>query len=276
MSLDRRHLILTSSAAALLGATARAATGPNPGSASKAEVVQSLAPTGRLRAAINYGNTVLAQRNPQTGELTGVSVVLANTLGQRLGVAVDLVPFAAAGMVFDALERQAWDIAFLAIEPERAVKIEFSPPYVMIDGTYMVRRNSAFRSVADLDKPGLKIAVATGAAYDLYLSRNLKNAALVRSPTSPAAVEMFMASEEIAGVAGVRQFLIDIGRGKPGYRVIEDRFSRIDQAMAIPRGRPAAGAAYIHDFLEEMKASGVIRKALDQTAQDAATVAPPA
>ncbi len=236
---------------------------------------KSLAPTGRLRAAINYGNTVLAQKNPKTGELTGVSVMLARALGERLGVPVDLVEFPAAGMVFEAMEKGVWDVAFMAVEPERAVKIDFSPPYVMIDGTYMVRRDAPFRSVADLDRPGTRIAVATGAAYDLYLSRNLKSATLTRGPTSLAAVEMFNADPKIDAVAGVRQFLVDISRGRPDLRVIEDRYSRIDQAMAVPRGR-GAGAAYVRAFIEEMKASGAVRKALDATGQDGAEVAPPA
>lgn len=270
--MDRRRLFLACAACILGGGGALAAPAR---SVSIAEARDSLAPTGRLRAAINYGNTVLAQKNPATGELAGVSVVLARTLGQRLGVPVDLVGFPAAGMVFDAMEKGVWDVAFMAVEPERAVKIDFSPPYVMIDGTYMVRSEAPYRSVADLDKPGLTIAVATGAAYDLYLSRNLKSAALKRAPTSQAAVEMFLADDRLAAVAGVRQFLVDASRGKPGLRVIEDRYSRIDQAMAVPRGR-GAGAAYVRAFIEEMKATGVVRKALDATGQDGAVVAPPA
>ena len=235
-----------------------------------------LAPTGKLRAAINYGNTVLAQRNEKTGALTGVSVVLARTLAQRLGVPVEFLLFPVSGQVFDALEKGAWDIAFMAVEPERAVKIDFTAPYAMIDGTYLVRSDAPFRKVADLDAPGVTIAVGTATAYDLYLGRNLKQARLKRAPTSIAAVEMFMADPSLAGAAGVRQVLVDASRGKSGYRVIEDRYSRIDQAMAVPKGRPAAGAAYVRAFLEEMKASGAVRKALDETGQDGAVVAPPA
>lgn len=270
MAIDRRGVLMTSGAFVLAGEAAGAAAS---GSAEAAKM--SLAPTGRLRAAINYGNTVLAQKDPATGALSGVPVTLARALGERLGVPVELIDYPAASMVFEAMENAAWDVAFMAIEPERAVKIDFSPAYVLIDGTYMVRAGSPYGAVADLDKPGIRIAVAAGAAYDLYLSRNLKRAELVRAPTGPAAVEMFMADPKLHAVAGVRQFLIDMGRGKPGYRVLDDRYSRIDQAMAVPRGR-GPGAAYVRAFIEAMKASGAVRTALDASGQDGAVVAPPA
>ena len=262
---------MTSGAWAMAGGTARAAA------VSVAEAKKALAPTGRLRAAINYGNTVLAQKNEKTGELTGVSVVLARGLAQRLGVPVELIEFPAAGQVFEALEKSAdaWDLAFMAVEPERAVKIDFSPPYVAIDGTYLVRTNSPYRAVPDLDKPGLTISTARGAAYDLYLTRNLKNAKIVRGATGVDAVEVFLKGQYDAA-AGVRQFLADMSRGKPEFRVLADRFSQIDQAMAVPKGRPLAGAAFVRTFVEEMKASGAVRKALDETGQDAAVVPPPA
>jgi polar amino acid transport system substrate-binding protein len=236
-----------------------------------AEAARSLAPSGKIRVAINLGNTVLAQKDAKTGRLGGVSVVLAKALAARLKLPYELIPYQAAGMVFDALDKGEWDLAFLAVEPERAVKIDFSPPYVSIDGTYLVHKDSPFQKVADLDKPGVRIAVARGAAYDLYLSRNLKNAELKRTTTSPAAVEMFIA-DKLEAAAGVRQFLLDASRGKPDLRVIGDRYSRIDQAAAVPRGHEAA-AAYIKLFLEEMKASGEVRRALDATGQDGAVVA---
>lgn len=244
---------------------------------SVADARAALAPSGKLRAAINYGNTVLAQKDEKTGALTGVTVVLARTLAARLGVPLEMIPFPAAGQVFEAMGQNLWDVAFMAVEPERAVKIDFSAPYVSIDGTYLVRASSPYRTVADLDKPGVRVSVARGAAYDLYLSRNLKNAEIVRGATGVEAVDMFLAGKErLDAAAGVRQFLADAARGKPDYRVLADRFSQIDQAMAVPRGRPPAGAAYVRAFVEEMKASGLVRKALDDTGQDAANVAPPA
>ena len=239
---------------------------------SAAAAAKDLAPSGRLRVAINLGNGVLAQKDPKSGELGGVSVVLAKALGEELHVPVDMTPYPAAGEVFDAIGK--WDVAFLAVEPERAEKVQFSDPYVYIDGTYMVRTDSPYQKVDDLDRDGVRISVSRGAAYDLYLSRNLKHAQIVRAPATPSAIALFM-DEKLDAAAGVRQALVDAGRGKPQYRVLADRYTRIDQAMATPKGHPI-GAAYIHDFLERMKASGKVRSALDATGQDGATVAPPA
>jgi polar amino acid transport system substrate-binding protein len=148
-----------------------------------AEAIRELAPTGTLRAAINVGNPVLAQRDPRGGELSGVSVELARALGSELGVPVQLVTFDAAGKVVAALGSDAWDVAFLARDPTSAAEILFTPPYVLIEGTYLVRDEASFRSVEELDRPGIRIAVGKGAAYDLYLTRALKHAELVRSDT---------------------------------------------------------------------------------------------
>jgi polar amino acid transport system substrate-binding protein len=258
-------MALAIAAATLAGAATRPTI-------SAAEASKSLAPSGRLRVAINYGNTVLAQKNATTGELTGASVVLAKTLGERLHVPVDLVPFPAAGQVFAAMDQNQWDLAFLAIEPERAQKIDFSPPYVVIDGTYLVFKSSPYQSVADIDRDGVRIAVAKGAAYDLYLSRNLKHATLERAPTSPAAVQLFL-DGKLDAAAGVRQFLADTLKTRDDVRILKDSYSRIEQAIAVPLGHEA-GAAYIRGFLEEMKASGKIRAALEATGQDGSVVAP--
>jgi polar amino acid transport system substrate-binding protein len=238
---------------------------------SAAEAAASLAPGGRLRAAINLGNGVLAQRDPASGELTGVSVVLANELGNRLGVPVELVTYLSAGMVFDAVDRGEWDIAFLAIEPERAEKVRFSQPYVYIDGTYLVRAGAAFANIADLDREGVTIAVGSGAAYDLYLTRNLQRAALLRLPTSAEAVAAFKAGDADAA-GGVRQALMDAARDDPQLRVLEDRFMQIGQGIAVPLARAAAGAVYVERLVEEMKATGRVRAALDASGQDGAVV----
>ena len=140
------------------------------------EAVKELAPTGKLRAAINYGNPVLAQPDAATGQPRGVSVDLARELGVRLGVPVELVTFDAAGKVFDALGSGAWDVAFIAIDPARSAEIDFTAPYVVIEGTYLVPVNSPLRSIADVDREGVRIAVGNKSAYDLYLSRTLKRA----------------------------------------------------------------------------------------------------
>jgi polar amino acid transport system substrate-binding protein len=237
------------------------------------QVLRDLAPGGRLRAAINYGNPVLVQKHPATGQPQGVSVDLANELGHRLGVPVDLVTFDAAGKVFEALKTSSWEVAFLAIDPVRAREISFSAPYVIIEGTYLVRKESPLRSIADFDRHGVRIAVGRGAAYDLFLARFLQQAELVRADTSMTALELF-ADQQLDAAAGVRQQLTAFAKGRPGLRVVEGRFTVIEQAMGTPR-RCVAGAEYLAGFIEEMKASGFVASALARSGQHDAGVAPP-
>jgi polar amino acid transport system substrate-binding protein len=236
-----------------------------------AAVLKDLAPQGKVRVAINLGNQVLAQKDA-TGRIGGVTVFLAQELGKRLGVPIEMTPYDAAGKVFDALEQGAWDVAFLGIEPARAEKIAFSNPYIFIDGTYLVHADSPIKVPEDADKPGVKISVGRGAAYDLFLTRTLKNAELVRAPTSGASIDLFITSKLDAS-AGVRQALAVAAAKTPGLRVLDGSFQRIEQALAAPRGRDA-GARYLNAFIEEMKASGAVRKALDASGQADATVAP--
>jgi len=234
------------------------------------DVVQDFAPTGRLRAAINYGNSVLVQRNAATGDLSGVTVDLARELGRRLGLAVDLVPFDAAGKVFEALKAGRWDIAYLAIEPVRAAEIDFTGPYVIIEGVYAVPRNSALNAIADVDRDGVRIAVNKGSAYDLFLSRTLKHAQLVRGDD---AVEVFK-RDGLEVLAGVRQPIAAYVKSDPGTRLLDGRFMEIRQAMGTPKGR-AKAAPYLRAFVEEMKASGFVADALKRSNQPDAAVAPP-
>src|SRR6266851_7844279 len=137
-------------------------------------IVKELAPTGKLRAAINFGNPVLAQKDPATGDARGVSVDLARELGRRLGLPVDLIAYDAAGKVVDAVKTGAWDVAFLAVDPDRAAEIAFTAPYVVIEGTYAVPADSPLRAIEDVDRNGVRIAVGAKSAYDLYLTRTLK------------------------------------------------------------------------------------------------------
>jgi polar amino acid transport system substrate-binding protein len=242
--------------------------------AASPEIVNELAPGGRLRAAINYGNPVLAQRDAATGALGGVTVDLARELGRRLGVAVDLVPFDTAGKVSDSANANVWDVAFLAVDPVRANEIAFTAPYVLIEGAYMVPAGSALRRVDEVDRDGVRIAVGQKSAYDLYLTRTIKRAALVRAPTSEAAIELFR-RDKLEVAAGVRQPLEQFAARNPDVRMIEGRFMVIEQAMGTPKGR-AAGAAYLRGFVEEMKASGFVADALRRSNQPDATVAPAA
>jgi len=238
-----------------------------------ADVRSELAPTGALRAAINLGNPVLAQSDPATGEPRGVSVDLAQQLGRRLGVPVKLVTFDAAGKVFDALKTKAWDVAFLAIDPARAAEIAFTAPYVVIEGTYLVRTESPLRTIQDVDRDGVRVAVGNKSAYDLYLTRTLKRARLVRVPTSPAAIEIFL-KEKLEAVAGVKQPLVRFAQTHPNVRVMDGSFMAIEQAVGTPKGRDA-GTRYLRAFVEEMKASGFVAQSLERSGQGDATVAPP-
>ncbi len=240
-----------------------------------ADVVKDLAPTGKLRAAINLGNMVLAQKAAATGELGGVTVDLARELGRRLAVPVELIPFDAAGKVFDALKSGAWDIAFLAIEPVRAAEISFTAPYVIIEGVYMVPATSPLQTVADVDREGVRIAVNKGSAYDLYLTRTLKHASLVRGESGTD----LLLKDKLEAAAGVKQPLVEFAKSNPSVRIMPGRFMEIRQAMGTPKVRLAgreAAPRYLHAFVEEMKASGFVAKALERSHQPDAAVAPAA
>lgn len=236
------------------------------------DVLNDLAPTGRLRAAINLGNMVLAQKGAD-GALHGVTVELARELAHRTGLPLDLVTFDAAGKAFDALKSGACDIGFIAIEPVRAAELEFTAPYVVIEGAYMVAKDSPLTSVADVDKAGIRIAVGRGSAYDLYLTRTIKNATLVRAQTGAASIDMFV-KDKLEVTANVRQPLVAYARTHPDMRMIDGRFMEIRQAMAVPKGHVIA-ANYLRVFIEELKASGFVADALARSGQDDATVAPP-
>jgi polar amino acid transport system substrate-binding protein len=238
------------------------------------DLVKELAPTGRLRAAINFGNSVLAQPDPAGGPPRGVSGELARELARRLGVGVDYVTFDAAGKVFEALKENLWDVAFLAIDPVRAAGIAFTAPYVVIEGVYLVPKDSPLQAVEDVDRDGVRIAVAEGSAYDLYLSRAIKHATLVRQPSGAEALEMVV-RDGLEAAGGVGQPVNAFAQAHPDTRVIPGRFMAIEQAMGTVKGRDA-GIAYLRTFIEEMKASGFVARALAASGQGDATVAPPA
>jgi polar amino acid transport system substrate-binding protein len=239
------------------------------------DVVKDLAPTGKLRAAINLGNSVLAQKDAATGEPKGITVDLARELGKRIGVPVELVTFEAAGKVFEAAKAGAWDVAFFAIEPVRAAEVDFTAPYVLIEGTYMVPVDSPLKVIADVDRPGIRIAVGRGSAYDLYLTRTVKNATIVRAAVGGgrAMIDLFI-NDKLEAAAGVKQPLVAYAKTNPNVRVMDGRFMEIQQAMGTPKGREKA-ARYLRGFVEEMKASGFVADALKRSNQEAA-VAPPA
>jgi len=237
--------------------------------------VAALAPGGVLRAAINLGNPVLAARDAASGLPCGVSVDLADALAQRLGVSLDVVPYETAGKVVDGLAARAWDVAFLAIDPARAVDIAYTAPYVIIEGVFVVRESSVIQRHADVDRRGVRVVVGAGSAYDLYLTRTLRHATIVRVPTSSEVVDAFVARAfDVA--AGVRQQIEgDMGR-VPGLRIVGERFMAIEQAMGTPRDRDAAGVGFLHAYVEAMKASGFVADTLARNGIDGVAVAPPA
>ena len=235
------------------------------------DILKDLAPGGKMRAAINVGNIVLAKRGEGGAEPTGITVDLARELGKRLGVPVEFVVYDLAGKVSAAANTGAWDICVLAIEPARAAEVEFTAPYVLIEGTYLVARDSPLKTVADVDAPGIRIGANTGAAYDLFLTRSLKNATLVRAGDGSSMFDLFEAGK-VDAAAGVRQPLEIYAKAHPHVRVMPDRFMEIRQAMAAGKGK-MAGQRYLASFIEEMKASGFVADAIKRHGQ-AAAVAP--
>ncbi len=237
-------------------------------------IANELAPTGKLRAAINYGNTVLAQKDPATGEGRGVSVDLARELSWRLNVPLDIVPYDAAGKVTADATKNVWDVAFFAIDPKRAEDTSFTAPYVIIEGGYVVPVASPIKSIEEVDRAGVRIALSNRSAYDLYLSRNLKQAQLVRAPSPQESFVMF-AKDGLPVLAGVKAALVEWANKNPGYRVLDGRFMIIEQAMAMPKDRERS-IEYLRKFVEDVKSNGFVAASLARSGQKDAIVAPPA
>ena len=231
-----------------------------------------LAPTGKLRVGINYGNPVLATRDPNTGQLDGVAVDLARELGRRTDLPVELVGFESAGKMVEGLQAAAWDVAFLAVDPEREEEISFTAPYIEIEGTYLVPPGSTIAAIADVDREDVRVGVSSKSAYDLFLTRNLKHAQLVRVSSPEAAFELIVAGK-VDALGGVRQHLMANTAKLPGSRVLHGRFMAIQQALGIPKGRQA-GISYLRGFIEDVKASGLVARALEKAGVQGVSIAP--
>jgi polar amino acid transport system substrate-binding protein len=231
-----------------------------------------LAPTGKMRIGINLGNTVLAQKDAD-GNPRGIAVDLAEELERRLGVSVEFITYDAAGRMADAVNQGAWDVAFLAADPDRANDITFTAPYLEIDTTYLVQATSPIRTPADIDRDGIRIAVSDKSAYDLFLSRHIKRARLVRAP-GPASSEKLFFAEKLDALAGIRPMLLDIVAKRPGTRVLDGRFTSVQQAIGTPRGRQNA-ARYLDEFVEDIKVSGFVAKSVKRNGVIGVLVAPP-
>jgi polar amino acid transport system substrate-binding protein len=229
-----------------------------------------LAPTGVLRAAINLGNPVLAHGTPD--DPGGVTVDLAREVAARLDVPVEFVCFDAARKSFEALTSGVADLGFLAIEPARAASVAFTAPYVVIEGVYVVASDSPIGSPADVDRPGVRIGVNQGSAYDLFLTRTLSHATVVRGSDGVVAFE----EQGLEVAAGIRQPMTAYVSSHPGTRVVPERFMQIQQAVGTTPARRPSTVAFLRDLVEELKANGFVADALRRANQPDATVAPPA
>jgi polar amino acid transport system substrate-binding protein len=231
----------------------------------------AFAPGGKLRASINLGNPILASLDPD-GRPSGVSVDLAAELARMLGAELELVPFDTAAKSVEAVVGERADIGFFAIDPVRGADITFTAPYVLIEGYYLVNEDSPITSNAQVDDSHNRVVVGNGSAYDLYLTRELKHATIVRAPSSPAVVDVFL--EQGADVAaGVKQQLEADAARLGGLRLLDQRFMVIRQAMGVPKSRGADAATYLAEFVEQMKASGFVAAALERHQVKGASVA---
>jgi polar amino acid transport system substrate-binding protein len=268
--LHRRRLLASLAGSALLSTVTSACTMTPKIPPS---VVSTFTPTGKLRASINLGNPILANKDPATGQPVGVSIDLARAFAERLGVGIELVVFDSAGKSVDAVKAEQADSGFFAIDPLRGEGIRFTAAYVLIEGSYLVRQDSPLKDNAEVDKAGRTIMVGKGSAYDLYLTRELKAATIMRSPTSPTVVQTFLA-ENAEVAAGVKQQLEADAAKTPGLRLLPGRFMVIQQAMGTPTSRGAEAAAVLSAFVEEMKASGFVADSLKRNRIEGAIVAP--
>ena len=237
------------------------------------EVSQHMAPTGTLRAVINLGNPILARQDPATGQAVGVSVDLAQALAKQLQVPLTLIPVTSAGQSVEVVTRGQADVGFFAIDPVRGQGIAFTPPYVVIEGSYLVKQDSPLLRNEQVDQASHRVVVGLGSAYDLFLTRALTQAQLVRAPTSPQVVSFFMAGTyDVA--AGVKQQLEADAQQTPGVRLLPGHFMLIEQAMGQPKDRSPLARETLARFVAEMKSSGFVRDSLQRHRIEGAVIAP--
>lgn len=222
--------------------------------------------SGRLRVAINYGNSVLVQKNQDTGEPCGVSVDLARKLGAGLGLDIEYFTYHAARFVVDAIKADQCDLGFLAVDPLRGEYISYTRPYVAIAGGYLAKSSAPYATVDDVDEAGVRIAVGKNAAYDLYLSRTLESAELVRAPTTADVVDLYL-SQNLDLAAGIKSSLLAYAANRPEFKVLDGAFMEIQQAIGVSR-RNEAAVPYLDRFLAEMAEAGFIRSSLEKSGQD--------
>lgn len=231
-----------------------------------------LAPNGKIRAGINYGNFILATKDAATGESRGVAVDLLNEVGRRLGVPVEIVAYDSVGAMVDAATTGAWDVAFCGSEPARERTIGFTAAYLEIEATYLVPGSSSLRSAAEVDREGVTVSAPSRANYELFLTRTLKHAKLVSAPNGGAAFDLLV-SGQVDALAGLTQGLMDLAKKLPGSRLLEGRFMGVQQSIGVPKGHDA-GLAYLKTVVEDAKASGLVARAIERTGARGVSVAP--
>jgi len=233
--------------------------------------IADLAPTGKLRLGINYSNFLLTAKDPVTGEGRGIAIDLGRELGRRLGVPVEVVGYPSPGELADAAGKGVWDVGFLGAEPKRANEIDFTAAYVEIEATYLVPPGSPLKTIADVDREGVRIAVPAKSAYELYLSRTLKHAKLVLEQGADNAFKRFV-GDRLEALAGLKPRLVTDHDKLPGSRIIDGRFTAVQQAAGTPKGR-SAGAAYLRAYIEDVKATGLVARTIEKNGVRGLTVA---
>ena len=268
----RRTVVAGLAAAAAMPALAQTAYRPlRPPTPAE---IAALAPVGRLKAATNAGNRVLAVRDPKTLEVSGVTVDISRELARRLGVPMEIIFYTDGSQELPGMYTDKWDMVLLGIDPTRREQLAFSPPYLLLETTYLVREDSPFRTAAEVDREGVRISSGASSAYDMVLTREAKHAAIVRAPTTGGAVQAFLNGGPFDALVGVRQMLNDTRDANPGYRVLPGSVGPIFQGIGIPHANEA-GLPYLAAFVEDIKANGFVRAALDRHGQTDAIVAPP-
>jgi polar amino acid transport system substrate-binding protein len=220
-----------------------------------------LAPAGTLRVGVNHGNFLLVQKNPD-GSIRGIVADLAAELGKRIGAPVEFIHYPGAGQLADSASSGAWDVGFLGAEPQRAQEIQFTTAYLEIPATYLVPAGSAIRKLEDVDRKGVRIAVASKAAYDLYLTRNIKNATLVRADGGIQGSYDLFVREKLDALAGLKARLLSDVEALPGSRILEGQFTSVQQAVGTPKGH--GGADYLHEFVADIKKSGLVGRTIEK------------
>ncbi len=239
------------------------------------EIVAELAPTGTLRAGINMSNFLLVTGKTASGDPDGVSPDMAREIARRLGVPVKLIPFKSPGELADAAGGNVWDIGLIGAEPQRAETIAFTAAYCEIEATYLVPAGSPIKSIAEVDRKGIRIAVTGRSAYGLWMDRNIKNAELVRTDTLDSALKKF-ADDKLEALAGLRPRLITDAETLPGSRILDGQFTAVQQAVGTPR-KNSTGAAWLASAVEDAKKSGLVKSLIERhKVVGRLSVAPPA